>query len=42
VDKGNVAYGVLWNAFKRVAAQASATEKAWLFHDAAAGFYRIG
>jgi predicted TIM-barrel fold metal-dependent hydrolase len=41
VDKGNVAYGVLWNAFKRVAAQVSAVEKAWLFHDAAAQFYRI-
>lgn len=41
VDKGNVAYGVLWNAFKRVAAQASATEKARLFHDTAADFYRI-
>ena len=41
VDKGNVAYGVLWNAFKRVAMHASATEKAWLFHDTAAGFYRI-
>jgi L-fuconolactonase len=41
VDKGNVAYGVLWNAFKRVAAQYSAAQKACLFHDTAAGFYRI-
>ncbi|WP_438393165.1 amidohydrolase family protein [Caballeronia sp. DA-9] len=41
VDKGNIAYGVLWNAYKRVAAQASVTEKADLFHDTAARFYRI-
>jgi predicted TIM-barrel fold metal-dependent hydrolase len=41
VDKGNFSYGVLWNAFKRVAGGASASEKAALFHDTAAGFYRI-
>jgi len=32
---------VLWNAFKRVDGGASASEKAALFHDTAAGFYRI-
>lgn len=41
VDKGNFSYSVLWNAFKRVAGGASASEKAALFHDTAAGFYRI-
>jgi L-fuconolactonase len=32
---------VLWNAFKRIAAGASADERRALFHDTAAGFYRI-
>jgi predicted TIM-barrel fold metal-dependent hydrolase len=40
VDKAMVSYSVLWNAFKRLAAGASADEKAALFHDTAAGFYR--
>lgn len=41
VDKGMVGYGVLWNAFKRIASGASAAEKAALFHDTAAGFYNL-
>ncbi|MEA3082455.1 MAG: hypothetical protein QOC89_152 [Paraburkholderia sp.] len=41
VDKGNFAYGVLWNAFKRITSGASEAEKASLFHDTAADFYRI-
>ena len=35
------AYPTMWNAFKRIAAGASAAEKAALFHDTAARFYRI-
>ncbi|MEM8752648.1 MAG: amidohydrolase family protein [Pseudomonadota bacterium] len=41
VDKGQVSYGVCWNAFKRLAAGASAEEKARLFHDTAAETYRV-
>jgi predicted TIM-barrel fold metal-dependent hydrolase len=41
VDKGGYAYGVGWNALKRVAAGASATEKADLFWRSAARFYRL-
>ena len=42
VDKGMCSYPVLWNAFKRIAAGASAAEKAALFHDTAKRFYRLG
>ena len=42
VDKATCSYGVLWNAYKRIAAGASASEKAWLFSDSAAKFYRLG
>ena len=42
VDKAMTSYAVLWNAFKRVAAEASATEKAWLFKGTANAFYRLG
>ena len=42
VDKAMCSYPVLWNAFKRIAAGASASEKAALFHDTAARFYRLG
>ena len=42
VDKGMCSYPVLWNAFKRIAAGASAAEKAALFHDTAARVYRLG
>ena len=41
VDKGMCSYPVLWNAFKRIAAGASAQEKAMLFHDTAARFYNL-
>ena len=41
VDKVSCSYAVLWNSFKRLAANFSATEKAALFHDTAARVYRI-
>ena len=42
VDKGMCSYPVVWNAYKRLAAACSADEKAALFHDTAARFYRLG
>jgi predicted TIM-barrel fold metal-dependent hydrolase len=42
VDKAMYSYPVLWNAFKRLAAGASAEEKSALFHDTASRFYRLG
>jgi L-fuconolactonase len=42
VDKGSYGYGVFWNACKRLAQGASATEKADLFHGTASRFYRLG
>ena len=41
VDKAMFSYPVMWNAFKRVAASSFAAEKAALFHDTAAKFYRL-
>lgn len=41
MDKVSCSYTVLWNAFKRLAAGASAEEKAALFHDNAQAFYRL-
>ena len=41
VDKGGFAYAVGWNAMKRIAAGASAAEKADLFWRSAARFYRL-
>ncbi len=41
VDKAMCSYPVIWNAFKRLAAGYSAAEKAALFHDTAARFYRL-
>jgi L-fuconolactonase len=41
VDKVSCSYAVLWNAFKRLAAGASAAEKALLFRDTAMRFYRL-
>ncbi|MET7244413.1 amidohydrolase family protein [Methylobacterium sp. EM32] len=41
VDKGMVSYGVLWNAFKRLAAGASPAETAALFHGTACRIYRL-
>ncbi len=42
VDKGMCSYAVLWNAFKRLAAGASAGEKAALFSGTAARIYGLG
>ncbi len=41
VDKGSYSYGVFWNACKRLASGASASEKADLFAGSAARFYRL-
>ncbi len=41
VDKGSCSYHVLWNAFKRIAAQYSAAEKTALFAATATKFYRL-
>ena len=41
VDKVSGSYALYWNAFKRLASGASAAEKADLFHDTAARFYRL-
>ncbi len=41
VDKGMCSYPVLWNAFKRLAPAPPRSEKAMLFHDTAARFYKL-
>ena len=41
VDKRGAGYGVLWNAFKRIAADYSPAEKRDLFHNSAARAYRL-
>lgn len=41
VDKGSYSYPVYWNACKRLASGASATDKADLFSRTAARFYRL-
>ena len=41
VEKASCSYTVLWNAFKRLAAHYSTSEKARLFHDNAARVYRL-
>jgi L-fuconolactonase len=41
VDKGMCSYPVVWNAFKRLAAGCSTSEKAALLHGTAARFYRL-
>ena len=41
VDKQSVSYPVLWNAFKKIAAGASPSEKANLFHDTAMRAYKL-
>ena len=41
VDKGTYSYAVFWNACKRLAKGASATEKTALFTGTAARFYRL-
>lgn len=42
VDKGTASYGLFWNAFKRIAADAAPAEKAALFAGTAARIYRLG
>jgi predicted TIM-barrel fold metal-dependent hydrolase len=41
VDRQSCSYAVLWNAFKKLVADASPREKQWLFHDTAVQAYRI-
>ena len=41
VDKITSGYGVLWNAFKRLAAKASAAEKTALFSGTASRVYKL-
>ena len=41
VDKGSYSYAVLWNAFKRLAANTTPAEKADLFHGTAARVYGL-
>jgi predicted TIM-barrel fold metal-dependent hydrolase len=41
VDKLSVSYPVLWNAFKKIAADFSEDEKKSLFHDTAKRVYRL-
>ena len=41
VDKQSCSYLVLWNAFKRMVADVSPSEKATLFHDTAVRTYRL-
>ena len=41
VDKGTCSYAVIWNAFKRVAAQTSAAETQALFSGTASKVYRL-
>jgi L-fuconolactonase len=41
VDKGSCGYQALWNAFKRIAAGASADEQTALFAGTASRFYRL-
>ena len=41
VDKVSCSYGVLWNSFKRITADCSASENAKLYRDTAARVYRL-
>ena len=41
VDKGMCSYAVLWNAFKRIAAELLDDEKNAMFHNTALKFYRL-
>ena len=42
VDKESFSYHVMWNAFKRMSADFSASERADMFHGCAARAYRLG
>ena len=41
VDKAMCSYAELWNAYKRIVAGASASEKAFMFSESATAFYRL-
>ena len=41
VDRVSCSYTVLWNAFKRIARNFSAAERAALFHDTAVRVYKL-
>lgn len=41
MDQASCSYGVLWNAFKRLAGGCSSAERAALFHDTASRVYRL-
>jgi predicted TIM-barrel fold metal-dependent hydrolase len=41
IDQPSCSYRTMWNAFKRIAVQASPAEKAMLFRDNAVCFYRL-
>jgi predicted TIM-barrel fold metal-dependent hydrolase len=41
VDRISYSYNIIWNAFKRITRDLSSTERADLFHDTAARFYRL-
>ena len=41
VDNLSCSYHVLWNAFKRIAAQRPSAERSALFHDTATRVYRL-
>ena len=41
VDKVSCSYAVMWNAFKRLTASFSTSERSALFHDTAAKVYRL-
>jgi predicted TIM-barrel fold metal-dependent hydrolase len=41
VEKMGIGWVALWNAFKRIAAGASADERRALFHDTAKRVYRL-
>ena len=42
MDRASCSYGVLWNAFKRVTARHSASDRAALLRGTAMNFYRLG
>jgi L-fuconolactonase len=41
MDQASCSYGVLWNAYKRLARSCSPTERAALFHDTASRVYQL-
>jgi predicted TIM-barrel fold metal-dependent hydrolase len=41
VDKNSYSYTAVWNSFKRLTKDFTASEKAWIFHDTAAKAYRL-